>query len=76
MKDLEATEEELKPVRLLTFAQVGKLLSVSDRWIRFRVENGELSAVKLIGVSRISLTELERFIREKPRPLHFKRTRK
>ena len=48
--------------KLLKCREVAELLGVSERWVWFRVKEGTLLVIRLGGVKRIPLSDLERFV--------------
>lgn len=56
--------EEFGPKRLLKLREVAKLLSLSERWVWERAADGSLPVVRLKGATRVTLSDLEKFVEQ------------
>ena len=59
---LEELERDLWDLRLLTFAEAGKVLNRSESTVRRRVDDGAIAAVLEGDEQRIRASELRRYI--------------
>ncbi len=54
--------EQFGPKKLLRLKDAAQLLGLSERWVWSRVAEGSLPVIKLRGATRITLSDLEKFI--------------
>lgn len=54
--------DQFGPGKLLRLRDAAQLLGLSERWVWNRVADGTLPVVRLKGVTRIALSDLEQFV--------------
>ncbi|NIN91785.1 MAG: helix-turn-helix domain-containing protein [Candidatus Aenigmarchaeota archaeon] len=54
--------EQFGPGKLLRLKEAAQLLGLSERWVWSRVADGSLPVIKLKGATRVTLTDLEKFV--------------